>query len=107
MRAVAAEAGLDLRDHRARNVDTVPLTSFDLILTMEQSHKEAIQIEFPAVRGRVYLLSEMLGIVYDVPDPIGGVPDDYRATVRELERLFKLSLPQIVKRAAVAATSSA
>jgi protein-tyrosine phosphatase len=106
MRAVAAEAGLDLRDHRARNVDTVPLTSFDLILTMEQSHKEAIQIEFPAVRGRVYLLSEMLGIVYDVPDPIGGAPDDYRATIRELDRLFKLSLPQIVQRTAVAATSA-
>jgi len=100
MRAAAAEAGLDLNDHRARNVDNVELASYDLILTMEQSHKEALQIEFPAVRGRVYLLSEMLGITYDVPDPIGGPRDDYRATVSELDRLLKLCLPRIVQLAA-------
>ena len=97
MRKVAAEVGLNLSSHSARNVDSVPLGQFGLILTMEQSHKEALQIEFPAVRNRVYLLSEMLGITYDVPDPIGGPLDDYRATVRELDRLFKISLPRIVQ----------
>ncbi|MEZ4617145.1 MAG: hypothetical protein R2867_16780 [Caldilineaceae bacterium] len=51
MRTVAAEFGLDLAAHRARNVDNVDLAAYDLILTMEQSHKEAMQIEFPAVRG--------------------------------------------------------
>ncbi|MEZ4683758.1 MAG: hypothetical protein R2932_57070 [Caldilineaceae bacterium] len=97
MRTVAAEFGLDLAAHRARNVDNVDLAAYDLILTMEQSHKEAMQIEFPAVRGRIYLLSEMLGVTYDVPDPIGGPLDDYRATVRELDRLLKHSLPRLVE----------
>lgn len=105
MRTAAAEAGLNLNNHRARNVDSIDLESYDLILTMEQSHKEALQIEFPAVRNRVYLLSEMLGITYDVPDPIGGPLDDYRATVRELDRLFKLSLPRIAQ-LALAATAA-
>jgi protein-tyrosine-phosphatase len=95
MRAAATEAGLNLQEHRARNVDSIALEKYDLLLTMEQSHKEALQIEFPAIRQRVHLLSEMLGVTYDVPDPIGGPLDDYRATVRELDRLFKFALPRI------------
>ncbi len=106
MRTAAAEAGLNLNNHRARNVDSIALESYDLILTMEQSHKEAIQIEFPAVRNHVYLLSEMLGITYDVPDPIGGPLDDFRATVRELDRLFKLSLSRIVQLATATTPTS-
>lgn len=95
MRTAAEEVGLNLHDHRARNVDSVTLDNYDLILTMEQSHKEALQIEFPSIRGRVYLLSEMLGVTYDIPDPIGGPLDDYRTTIKELTRLFKFSLPRI------------
>lgn len=97
MSIAAEEAGLNLYSHRARNVDSIPLESYDLILTMEQSHKEALQIEFPTIRNRVYLLSEMLGITYDIPDPIGGPLNDYRTTVKELTRLLKLSLPRIVE----------
>jgi len=97
MSIAAEEAGLNLYDHRARNVDSIPLESYDLILTMEQSHKEALQIEFPAIRNQVYLLSEMLGIIYDIPDPIGGAIDDYRTTVKELTRLLKVSLPRIIE----------
>lgn len=102
MRTAALEAGLNLAEHRARNVDTIALEEYDLILTMEQSHKEAMRAEFTAVRDRIYLLSEMVGIAYDVPDPIGGPLDDYRATVRELDRLLKMSLPQIVTRVTAA-----
>jgi len=92
----AEESGLDLYQHQARNVDSIPLEQYNLILTMEQSHKEALQIEFPSIRNRVFLLSEMLGVTYDIPDPIGGPLDDYRATVRELKRLLQLSLPRII-----------
>lgn len=95
MCTAAAEAGLNLYGHRARNVDSLVLESYDLILTMEQSHKEALQIEFSSVRNRIYLLSEMLGITYDIPDPIGGPLDEYRTTINELSRLLKLSLPRI------------
>ena len=96
MRTAAAEVGLDLTAHRARNVDSVNLEAYDLLLTMEQNHKEAIQVEFPDIRDRIYLLSEMFGVVYDIPDPIGGPLDDYRITIRELDRLLKLSLSRIV-----------
>lgn len=93
---VAREAGIDLSRHRARNVEALVLTAYDLILTMEQSHKEALQIEFPAVRNRIYQLTEMVGLTYDVADPIGGSMDDFRGTVHELDRLLQFGLPRII-----------
>ncbi len=96
MRIAASEVGLELTSHRARNVESLGLADYDLILTMEQSHKEAIRVEFPTIRERVYQLSEMVGITYDIPDPIGGSLADFRTTVRELDRLLKFALQRIV-----------
>lgn len=97
MCVVGAEIGVDLSQHRSRNVEDLQLTDYRLILTMEQSHKEALQVEFPAVRSTVYQLTEMVGLHYDVADPIGGAIDDFRNTVVELKRLLKFGLPQIIK----------
>jgi len=97
MCAVSAEVGIDLSQHRSRNVEDLPLSDYHLILTMEQSHKEALQIEFPAVRATVYQLTEMVGLDYDVADPIGGAIEDFRHTIVELKRLLKFGLPQIMK----------
>lgn len=97
---VAGEIGLDLSRHRARNVENLTLANYDLILTMEQSHKEALQVEFPAVRNRVYQLTEMVGMNYDVADPIGGSVEDFRRTLTELQRLIKFGLPRVVALAA-------
>lgn len=96
MAKIAAEAGLDLSEHRARNVEELSLTDYDLILTMEQNHKEALQVEFPAARRRIYQLAEMVGMNYDVADPIGGSPDDFRGTLHELKRLINYGLPRII-----------
>lgn len=100
MCAVSAEVGLDLSQHRSRNVEDLALTDYDLILTMEQSHKEALQIEFPATRPYVYQLTEMVGLRYDIVDPIGGTLEDFRNTVAELKRVINFGLPQITRLAA-------
>lgn len=97
MRKVAEEAGLDLTQHRARNVEQLALDQYDLILTMEQNHKEALQVEFPAVRQRIYQFTEMVGMTYDVTDPIGGTLDDFRGTLYELKRLVNFGLPRIIQ----------
>ncbi|MBX3013392.1 MAG: hypothetical protein KF832_17865 [Caldilineaceae bacterium] len=96
MAQVAAEAGLDLSHHRARSVEALPLSNYDLILTMEQNHKEALQVEFPLVRQRIYQITEMVGMTYDVADPIGGSANDFRGTLQELKRLIDFGLPRIV-----------
>jgi protein-tyrosine phosphatase len=92
---VAEEAGLDLSRHRARNVEDLTLNNYALILTMEQNHKEALQVEFPQIADRVYQLTEMVGMKYDIADPIGGGTDDFRRTLQELKRLIAFGLPRI------------
>ncbi|MFN8488760.1 MAG: hypothetical protein U0350_14255 [Caldilineaceae bacterium] len=106
MRQAAQEVGLDLRQHRARRIEDVPaLAAFDLILVMERSHKEALQAEFPALRQRIYLLSELAGPPYDISDPIGGSLDDFRYTVRELDVLIRTALPRMLEHIATPSNS--
>lgn len=58
----AAKLGLDLSAHRTCEVDAALLAAADLIVVMEQGHKEALEAEFPAVRGRVILLGNLANI---------------------------------------------
>jgi len=77
---VAHQLGLDGLDrHRTRQIDQDLLNHFDLIIVMEAGQKEALSTEFPAVRNRLYLLSEIVdGAVYDISDPArpGVNPDE-------------------------------
>jgi protein-tyrosine-phosphatase len=98
MCVVAQEVGLDLSQHRARRIEDVPaLSTFDVILTMERSHKESLQIEFPQLSRRLYLLSDIAGITYDISDPIGGSLDTFRYTLREIDVLIRKSTPRILE----------
>jgi protein-tyrosine-phosphatase len=94
--AAAARRGLSLANHRARTVTAEMLESFDLILTMEFNHKEALRVEFPTLTRRIFLLSEMAGALSEVADPIGGSPQDYEVTARELERWLERGMEKIV-----------
>jgi protein-tyrosine phosphatase len=66
----ARAIGLELGRHLTRQADQELLAWYDLILVMERGHREALQIEFPAIGERVHLLSQVADrLEYDVPDP--------------------------------------
>ena len=66
---VADSLGFDVRGHRSTPVDEYLLESYDLILVMEPGQKEALTVEFPALRERVYLLSQVVDrLDYAIPD---------------------------------------
>jgi protein-tyrosine-phosphatase len=85
----------DISDHSSRVVSKEMLSSFDLILTMEKGHKEALQVEFPELADRVYLVSEMVGENSEIQDPIGGTPFEFRETARELDRILTQGFEKI------------
>lgn len=87
--------GIDLSDHRSRPVTAELLAGFNLILTMERGHKEALRAEFPSLARRVYLLSEMIGQFFDIHDPIGGPQVDFDDTARELNMLLSRGFDKI------------
>jgi protein-tyrosine-phosphatase len=92
---VIGSMGWDISEHLSRDVSEINLHNYDLILTMEAGHKEALLTEYPEIKGRVYMLSEMVGSSFDVEDPIGGTIEDYKETVALLEDLIKRGYPKI------------
>ncbi len=69
----ARSIGLNLDAHKSRMVNYDLLNNANLILVMTSNHKEAISLEFPDVRNRVFLLSEAAGFSsFDILDPFAG-----------------------------------
>ena len=93
--AILKEGGIDISGHRSRSVSGELLRGFDLILVMEQGHREALQVEFPDTRDRVYLLSEMVGSTYDIRDPIGGSTEDFMESIHEISHLLAQGFDRI------------
>ncbi len=91
-----ARRGIDLRGHLSRNVTAAMMAQADLVLTMSQSHAEALGAAFPTHLHKVHLLSEMSGPAYDVRDPYGGTRAEYERTAQELEQLIDRGYERIV-----------
>ena len=86
-----------LHGHRTRQINQFLLHQYDLILVMGRGHKEAISIEFPFVRGRLYLLSEVVDdAVYDIADPGEGGADPHEIG-RELSLLITGGKEKIIQ----------
>ncbi len=94
---VLRELGIDLQDHLSRQVNREMLSQFNLILVMERGHKEALQIEFPQIAERVYLLSEMVDANFEIQDPIGMSSSDFMLTRAEISQILTTGLDKISK----------
>ena len=95
--SVMDDRGFDISDHRSKGLSGELLNSFDLILTMEWGHKEALRTEFQEIVGRIYLLSEMANQSGNVDDPYGGPISGYEETAREIEGLLKAGYEKILQ----------
>jgi protein-tyrosine phosphatase len=93
--ATMQRKGIDLSGHRARSANLVGIEDFDLILTMERNHEEALRAAYPELAKKIFMLTEMSGRISDIRDPIGGSSADYDDTAGELERLLFDGLEQI------------
>ncbi len=91
------ELGFDLGDHRTRPVDRALLDRSDLILVMEQGHKEAVLTEFPEAGPRTHLLSAMVeAFPFDIPDPL-AMPRERVGILREMCEMIERGLPRIMQ----------
>ena len=63
---------------------------------MEAGQKEALQVEFPKEREKIYLLSEVAdGVPYDIPDPFGPDSATHQEIANELYELIKRGFENI------------
>ena len=65
--SVAQQHGLDLSEHRAQQISALLCQQHDLVLVMEQAHKDWLEQLHPQVRGKVFRLGHLGN--FDVADP--------------------------------------
>lgn len=99
---IARNHGFSLSQHTSEPLSEKLVKRADLILTMEQEHKDFILEKFPEAAGKVFRLMEYgwqpdpedraTAEVLDVPDPTGRNPDDFKAFIQmahiEADRLI-------------------
>ena len=80
--AIAEELGLDLSGHASRNLASVELEPFDLVLGFERTHVMASVVDAGARLERTFTLPELVGLLRRLPGP--ALPNDpvERALVR-------------------------
>jgi len=93
--AILKNRGVDLSTYRSRKVTAEILKDFNLILTMERGQKEALKLAFPQFAARIYLLSEMVGQIFEIEDPIGQDLSEFIFTAQEIDQILSEGSPRI------------
>lgn len=93
--AAAEEAGLDLTNHRSKQLTPEMATSAELVLVMTRNHKKAILDHTPHLAGKVFTIKEFVGEAGDVSDPFGGSLSCYRQTTEELRGLARRAVEKL------------
>jgi protein-tyrosine phosphatase len=83
--------------HRTRRLAADMLKEADIVIVMEEGHRDAIRAEFPFARAKVHLLSQVLeGIVYDIPDPAAS-KEETREILGELIAMIQADYLKICR----------
>lgn len=64
---ILGKQGIDVTQHRARQINSALVGWSDLILVMENTHADDVGARYPAARGKVFKLGKWKSI--NVPDP--------------------------------------
>ncbi|MFZ5533964.1 MAG: low molecular weight protein-tyrosine-phosphatase [Pseudomonadota bacterium] len=79
---VASEHGLDIGRHKARQFDQALAHDHDLVLVMENLHRQWIERAFPHLRGRVHLLGHWSK--RQIEDPFRKGPRAFDRAMQEI-----------------------
>ena len=77
------ELGLDIREHRARQLHPDMVGAADLVLVMESSHRRSIEEADATARGKVYRLGEWQAT--EIGDPYRQPMPAYRAALDAIQ----------------------
>lgn len=92
---LARQAGLDLSQHRARQVSTEQLRQADLILVMSDAQRAHVRAQEPSAAGKTMLLSHWLPDTPDIPDPYQKSREAFVHVDSLLHRAVQAWLPKL------------
>lgn len=80
--ALMSELGIEIGDHRARQLTQGLARDYTLILVMERGHRQCIEKQWPMLRGRVYLLGAKRNT--EIMDALGGGAAQFRLSFQQI-----------------------
>lgn len=93
-----AERGIDINNHRARRISPELIEDADIILTMTESHKEALLTLYKDQEVKIFTLKEFVdGETGNIADPFGCPVEVYRQCAAELETYIKKAVKKIIE----------
>lgn len=95
--SLMAERGADLKGHKSTQLTRACVDSSDLILVMDEHHKQYISRHFQDAMDKVHFIKDYAGIRSkdrEIFDPIGQPDEIYIKTLKEIETCVK----KIIKR---------
>lgn len=90
--------GIDISSHKSTQINESLVNEADLILAMEEGHREYIINEYPEAIQKVHLLKEYSypdSGDTEIPDPIGQSEEVYKATVAQLKNCIARLIEKI------------
>jgi protein-tyrosine phosphatase len=91
-----AGRGIDLSGHRGRQLEPSLTDEADLILVMDRYQLAMIEPLLPQTRGKVFLLRAFSPEGdSEIRDPFGGVAEDYRRCLSQIEESMRGLLERI------------
>jgi len=90
--------GLDITDHRAKQITANLVNWADLILVMEDHHRRSIFVTWPKALIKTLLLSELAGDSAGIDDPYGGEQWEYDQAADIIEGYIERGMPALLKR---------
>jgi protein-tyrosine phosphatase len=90
--AVMARMGVDLSEHESQPLTGHLVHRADLIIAMTRAHRNAILAEWPEAAERTKLLCRDWS---DVPDPIGGPPEQYERCAQQIRAALECWLDEL------------
>ena len=94
---VMRSAGIDLTDHRAKQISEDLIAQSDLILTMTRGHKYALLDIYPEYVHKIYTFGEFAsGQETDIPDPFARPIDVYKKCSKEIGKYLEKVMQKII-----------
>jgi protein-tyrosine-phosphatase len=96
--AMLAEMGVELAAKKAMPVVEETLRKADIILVMEEAHRQALFYRLPDALPKIFLLSELAHRYDEIPDPYGQGAHAYEVMAALVLELIEQGWPEVLKR---------
>lgn len=84
--------GIDMSNHKATPIRNADVQEMDLILCMTYSHKSTLDMMYPEIKNRIFLLKEYVNAGHEIDDPYGYGMDIYKSCAKEIDECLDLLL---------------